>query len=655
MNSDKTPLVCPSLSRTPITTSFFLLRAQLLALAIGGFAPASGAAESSQPLNSATQLKQLSLEELMNLEVTTTARQPALLFTAPSAIQVITQEDIRRSGATRLPEALRLASNLQVAQVDSRQWAISARGFNNTLANKLLVMIDGRTVYTPLFAGVFWDVQDTLIEDIDRIEVVSGPGATLWGANAVNGVINIITKPANETQGTLLTAAGGSLLNGLGAARYGTKLAENTYVRVYGKYFDRGNTVLPSGGDATNDWRMGQGGLRLDWLPPQGDSFTLQADGYGGSFEQPAPGNTDVNGQNVLGRWRRPLAEGSDLTVQSYWDRTYRKTPQSFTEDLNTFDLDFQHRFPLGQRQEIIWGGGYRLMIDRVDNGPGLAFRPEDQDLQLVSGFVQDEFILVPERLRFTLGTKLEHNDYSGFEVQPSGRMTWTPEEHQTVWGAISRAVRSPSRVDRDLFFPATPPYAIAGGKDFDSEKLIAYELGYRWRPVDRLTLSLASFFDDYDDIRSISTNTFTIENANGAEIWGIEFSGGFEPLDWWRLRAGYTFLHKHTFISPGGSDINRGRAEGNDPEHQFVLQSMINLPYGLELDCVLRYVDNLPEPPVPAYFTADVRIGWRWRNNLEISVVGQNLCDPQHPEFGPPATRQEIPRSVYGKVTWQF
>jgi len=631
-----------------------------LAFVFLALAAARLSGQTNELINSPAQLKRLSLEELMNVEVTSVSKRPEPLFSSPSAIQVITQEDIRRSGASSIPEALRLASNLQVAQTDSRQWAISARGFNNGLANKLLVLIDGRTVYTPLFADVFWDVQDTLMEDVDRIEVVSGPGATLWGANAVNGIINIITKNAKDTQGTLLTTGGGTLLNDFVGARYGGKLGENLYFRVYGKYFDRDKTVFANGSDATNDWRMGQGGFRLDWLPPSGDTLTLQADGYSGAFDQPGSSDTTVNGQNMLGRWTHPLAEDSDLSLQLYWDRTHRLVPNTFSEDLNTYDFDFQHRFPVGQRQSILWGAGYRLMADEVGNSPGVAFLPPKRNLQLFSIFLQDEIWLLPERLQLTLGSKVEHNDYSGFEGEPSVRLAWTPSPRQTFWGAISRAVRSPSRVDRDLFVPAAPPFAIAGGPEFDSEKLLAYELGYRVRPYDRLSLSLAAFYNDYSDIRSLSTNALSnnalvIQNNNRAEEWGAELSGNFQVTDWWRLRGGYTYLYKQVYLKPGGSDLNRGRAEGNDPQNQFVLQSMLDLPCHVELDCVLRYVDTLPSPNVPSYFTADVRLGWRPIQNLEFSIVGQNLWDEQHPEFGMAPTRQEIPRSVYGKVTWRF
>jgi iron complex outermembrane recepter protein len=621
-------------------------------------------AETKEGLLSLAELKGKSIDELLNIDVTTVSRQPEKWFGTASAVQVITEEEIRRSGATSLPEALRLAPNLQVAQVSSSSWAISSRGFNNGLANKLLVLMDGRTLYTPLFAGVFWDVQDTLLEDIDRIEVISGPGGTLWGANAVNGVINIITKSAKDTQGTLLMAGGGSFLQDFVGARYGDKLGENVYFRLYGKYFDRNGALFPDGSEAPNDWRMGQGGFRLDWLPKNQDMITFQGDFYSGSLEQAGPGTTGVDGQNILGRWTHPISESSDLTVQLYWDRTYRRIPNSFIEELNTYDFDFQHRFGIGERQNIIWGAAYRLMPDHIGNSnpAGFSFMPPDRNLQLFSAFVQDEIALVPDHLRFTVGTKLEHNDYSDFEVQPSGRLAWAPDDQQTFWGAVSRAVRSPSRIDKDLFSPPTPafPGGLAGGPGFDSESVIAYELGYRVRPAERIALSVATFFNDYTDIRSLATNSvsnnaFVFGNDNQAEVWGVELSSTYEITSWWRLRAGYTFLHKHVSIEPGGSDANRGRAEGNDPDHQVICQSIVDLPFHLEFDSNFRYVDNLPSPAVPSYYTFDLRLAWRPIQNLEISIVGQNLVDDQHPEFGAALTRQEIPRSVYGKVVWRF
>ncbi len=617
----------------------------------------TASAATNEPTSPAA-LKKLSLEELLNQHVTLVTRTPEKLSESPSAVQVISGEDIRRSGATSIAEALRLAPNLQVAQADSRQWAISGRGFNQPglLANKLLVMIDGRSVYTPLFAGVFWDVQSTLLDDLDRIEVVTGPGAALWGANAVNGVINIVTKNAKATQGLLVEGGGGSLLQDFGAVRYGGSSGTNLFYRVYGQRFDRNSTVFSDGTEALNAWDMTQGGFRMDYQPSGENGFTLQGDVYSGSIQQAGTVNP-VDGQNVLGRWTRTFSEESDLIVRAYFDRTWRRIPDVFNEDLKTYDLDFQHRFPLGSRQSIIWGAGYRLMQDEVGNSAALAFLPPNRNLQLFSGFVQDEIAVVPERVRLYLGAKFEHNDYSGFEVQPSVRLSWQATPRQTFWAAISRAARSPSRIDRDFYVRGAPPFFVAGGTNFQSETVIAYELGYRVRPYDRLSLSLATFYNDYDKIRTaeLEGSSLTVENGLRAQSWGVEFSGELQLVDWWRLRGGYTYLHKDVWERPGHVDFNNGQSEGNDPEHQVVLQSIVNLPAGFEFDLVGRYVDTLPAPHVPGYFTFDARVAWQATKNLELSLVGQNLFENRHPEFGAAATRQEIPRSIYGKVTWRF
>jgi iron complex outermembrane recepter protein len=607
-------------------------------------------------------LKEVPFEELFNLEITTVSKRPERLVDVPSAIQVITSEEIRRSGATSLPEALRLAPNLQVAQVNSSTWAISARGFNATTANKLLVLIDGRSVYTPLFSGVFWDVQNVMLEDIDRIEVISGPGATLWGANAVNGVINVITKSARDTQGVLLSGGGGSHLRGFGNARYGGKVGQDVYFRLHGMGFDRDDTKLRSGRDADSSWFIGQGGFRADWLPSSGEKVMLLGNFYGGDIGQTAPGDVTVDGQNLLGRWTHPLAGDSEISLQLYWDRTHRRITGSIAEVLNTYDLEFQHRLPLGERNKLIWGGGYRLMHDEVSNAAALAFLPGKRDLHLFSGFVQDEITLLREQLFLTIGSKFEHNDYSGFEFQPSVRLAWMPVTDQTIWAAVSRAVRSPSRIDTEVFAPSTPPFLLQGGGDrFDSETVISYELGYRTELAQRLGLSISTFFNDYDDIRSVepiagAPGQFIILNRLRAKTYGVELSATWQPLEWWRLRGGYTYFRKEIHLGDSG-DINRGRGEGNDPHHQFLVQSMINLPADLEFDSVLRYVDNLNQrgPLVPSYVSLDLRLGWQPTPNWEFAVVGQNLLDKRHAEFGAPATRQEIPRSVYGKVTWKF
>jgi iron complex outermembrane receptor protein len=614
-----------------------------------------GAAAATNEVVTPAELKRLSLEDLVNQDVTVVSRRPEKLSTSPSAVQVITGEDIHRSGATSLPEALRLAPNLEVAQVNSHDWAISARGFNNTLANKLLVMIDGRTVYTPLDAGVFWDAQNVLLDDVDRIEVVSGPGGTLWGANAVNGVINIVTKSARETQGLLVEGGGGSLLQDFGAIRYGGGNGTNLFYRVYAQRSDRNDTVFPNGNDAADSWDMSQGGFRMDWYPSDQNSLTVQGDAYSGS-EAGTAGNTFLDGQNVLGRWSHTISDTSDLTVQAYFDRTWRDIPNSIAEDLKTYDLDVQHRFALGERQSVTWGGGYRLMEDRVQNAAALAFIPPDRNMQLFSAFVQDEIILVPDRLQLTIGTKLEHNDFSGFEVQPSARLAWTPDDWQTFWGAVSRAVRSPSRIDSDIRLPGTQPFQLQGDTDFDAETVLAYEAGYRVRPVERVSLSLATYYNDYDFLRSlnqISPTNFVIGNGFRGQTWGVELSGTYQATDWWRLRGGYTYLNKVLWADR--PNVTPSVREGNDPENQVLIQSILDLPAHFQFDVVGRYVDTLENPHVPSYVSFDARLAWWYQGKVEISIVGQNLWDNQHPEFGAIATRQEIPRSVFGKVAWWF
>ncbi|MCI0534646.1 MAG: TonB-dependent receptor [Verrucomicrobiales bacterium] len=615
-------------------------------------------------------LKKLSFEELLDTPVMLVSGREEKLSESPSAIQVVTAEDIRRSAASSLAEALRLAPNLQVAQVNAHDWAISARGFNNTLANKLLVMIDGRTIYTPLFAGVFWQEQNLMLEDIDRIEVVSGPGATLWGANAVNGVINIVTKSAKDTQGTLISGGGGSLLDEFGSIRYGDKIGENLFFRLYGMGFGRDATRRRDGSGATDDWFLGQGGFRADWLPAGGvnRTFTLKGNAYGGKLNGTSPTITDVKGQNLLGRWTQALSAGSDFSVQAYWDRTHRDVQNGYEDDLNTFDLMVQHSGAMGERQLLLWGGGYRLMADRIHNHNRAAFSfiPADRNLQLFSGFVQDEITLAPDTLRLTLGAKLEHNDFSGFEIQPSARMAWTISPNQVLWSAVSRAVRSPSRVDRDLSVPSLSVDGNRGtlvsNSDFDSEKLLAFELGYRVRPLDKLALSFAAYYNFYDDLRSIdqaSATTLKVDNHFEGETWGLELAGDLQAADWWRLRGGYDYFHKH--LSPTTPAAVPGVREGNDPHHIFKLQSIMDFRGffkgrdSFQLDVAGRYYDALMTPNVPSYVSADVRLAWAWQDRLEIALVGQNLLDNQHPEFGALATRLEIPRSVYGKVTVRF
>lgn len=613
---------------------------------------------------SPAQLKKLSLEDLMQLDVTSVSRRAEPYREAPAAIQVITQEDIRRSGASSIPEALRLANNLQVAQVDARNWAITARGFNSGTANKLLVLIDGRTVYTPLFSGVFWDVQDYLLEDLDRIEVVSGPGATLYGANAVNGVINIVSKSSKDTQGLLLTGGAGTELRSFGGLRYGGMLSSNLSYRVYGKYFTRDDSLFADGSNGKDDWQMGQHGFRMDWDASEKNVVTFQGDIYNGEADQQRNNDLTLSGGNILSRWTHTVSEESDFSLQLYYDRTHRRIPGTFAEDLDTYDLDFDHNFALGGRNKIIWGAGFRYTRNVVENTPALAFLPVTLDRNLYTVFAQDE-IMLNENLFFTLGSKIEHNDYTGVEFQPSGRLAWNITSNQLVWSAISRAARTPSRIDRQLFVPGEPPFSVlGGGSNFDSETVIAYELGYRVQPHPKISTSISTFFNDYDDIRSIRTNSPTPVFANDiqGENYGVEIDTTYQVLDWWRLRVGYVFLKENLREKSGRDDLNNAGLETADPEHQASLQSFMSLPGHIELDGRLRWVDRLTtvsggiEGSVPSYFSLDLRLGWNPREDLEFSIVGQNLLDDHHPEFGfPNASRHEIQRSVYGKVTWRF
>jgi iron complex outermembrane receptor protein len=619
----------------------------------------AGAADDAPP--PPATYKKLSLEELMDVEVTSVSRHSERLAEAPSAIQVVTQDEIRRSGATSLPEALRLASNLEVAQADARTWSISARGFGNTLADKMLVMIDGRTVYTPLYAGVFWDAQDVFLPDLDRIEVISGPGATLWGSNAVNGVISITSKNSRDTQGLYVEGGGGSELRAIEGVRYGGELRPDLHYRVYEKYSFHDDSVLPDGSDATNRWQLGQAGFRTDWDASAVDLLTLQGDLYEGRIAQPGTDDVAINGDNVIGRWSHRIADDSDLKVQLYYDRTYRNIPDSITEHLHTYDGDFQYRLPFGPRNDVVWGLGYRVIRDDIANPPTLAILPAQVTRQWFSGFAQDEIAVAKDLLSLTLGSKFEHNEYTGFEVEPSARLAWKVDARQTAWGAVSRAVRTPSRIDTEFYAPRDPPFTLLqGDPDFRSEKLVAYELGYRVQPEQSLSLSLSTFYDDYRDVRSVELVNppapfpFTLGNGLEGESYGAELAAECQVMEGWRLRGGYTEMRVHLRAKPGSTDSSQGGTESHDPEHQFSLRSSHDLPGHWECDAAFRYVSAIINQAVPPYAELDLRLAWLPTPDLELSIVGQNLLHEHHAEFGPTTTRQEVERGVYGKVVWR-
>lgn len=613
------------------------------------------AAESAPDSVSISNLAQMSLEELSNIEVTSVSKKAEPLSDAPAAVYVITQEDIRRSGATSIPEILRLAPNLQVARVDASQYAISARGFNSTTANKLLVLIDGRSVYTPLYSGVFWDVQDVMIEDIERIEVISGAGGTLWGANAVNGVINIITRKSGNTQGGLASVGAGNAENGA-SARHGGKLGEDATYRIYGKIFNRDNTVRENGSDASDAWHKGQFGFRTDWTRT-GDTLTLQGDAYDGTIDQALYDNKEISGGNLIARWNRELQDGASLQVQTYYDHTRRFYPGTFGEVLDTYDVDVQHASHRGSKHDIVWGGGYRYARDAVTNSAMLAFLPADKDLTLGNIFAQDEIALA-ERLKLTLGLRLEHNNYTGLENQPNVRLAWKPSEQVLWWSSIARAVRTPSRIDREFFVPGSPPYTfLDGGPDFQSEKLTAYEIGYRVTPSQQASLSVSAFYNDYDQLRSIEPagGTSVLANMMEGTTYGIETWGSYNIKEWWQLKAGYSYLNEDLRFKPGSGDVTGVKAAGNDPRHQFSLRSIMDLEHDLNLDIALRSVSSLPNPAVPGYVALDSNLGWKISKEMEFSISGLNLLGNRHPEFGAAGTRSEFGRAFYAKLLWDF
>ena len=654
----------------------------------------AAAADEVVQSSSSNDWSNLTLEQLVNIQVTSVSKKQTDLFKSPAAIYVITQEDIRRSGLTSIPELLRMVPGLDVAQIDANHWAITARGFNWQYNDKLLVLIDGRTVYVPEFAGVCWNMQDVPLENIDRIEVIRGPGATLWGANAVNGVINIITKSAKDTQGGLASVTYGTEDQPSTTVRYGGELGTNLFYRVYMKYFDREGFVDAHGNRTADDWNATHGGFRVDWEPSDINRLTLQGDYYCSdagetvdltTLTPPFVNRVNVvdhnNGGNLLSRWTHDFSETSQLTLQTYFDYI-RHVDAPVLGRNEIYDFDMQHRFALGDRQDIVWGLGYRYLEYKITTNFYLSFRPPGAHNQVFSAFAQDEITIVPERLHLTLGSKFEHNDFTGFEVQPSARLAWTPTDKQTVWAAVSRAVRTPSVLERDLHnnrvaFPsASGPVLVTleGNPEFKSEELLAYELGYRVMPIKQLSFDATAFYNVYDRLRQYVQGApqmettpppphlmvpLTAENGQRGETYGAELLAEWQATDKWKWVASYTFLemYLHPDQLPGQS-FNHVC-----PQNQIQLRSYLDLPHHVELNGAVYYVDQVysvlgvSQTRVPSYVRLDLGVTWRPIPSLEIGIWGQNLVDDGHPEYTNYKTTlvTEVPRSVLGKVTWRF
>lgn len=637
-------------------------------------------------------LLSLSIEDLRNVEVTSVSRKPENQFRAASAVTVLTDDDIKRSGATSIADALRLVPGLNVARIDSYRWAISSRGFNRQFSNKLLVLVDGRSVYTPLFSGVYWDVQDTNLQDIDRIEVIRGPGATMWGANAVNGIINIITKNAEFTQGQNISALYGNTERGTVTIRHGGQ-KDDMFYRVYGKYLAREETRnLVSTQGNEDDWYSWRTGFRADWNNAADSKVRISGDMYTGRergiFSMPGlvtPGvSTNIDGDesfagaNLMGAWTYNHKGGSESIFQAYVDYIERDLSGVLDQERITFDFDYQNRRQLNDRNELIWGLGYRYFRDALEsivqiNGqPYLQYNPQSSDNSTFSSFIQNEWAAVSDELYLTLGSKFEHNFFTDFEVQPNARVAWYPSDNQTVWAAISHAVRIPTRGERGLNSIAlsTPGgfvrLSASADRNFTSEKLTAFELGYRVQPTQWASFDTSAFYNIYDDLRTFEpgTSDFGIpgtfseliaENLGSAETFGFELSSLFSVTPTWDIGLNYTFLELQMHSDKRSADFTIEREEGKSPEHQVALMSRWDITPEIQLDNNLYYVDSLDDFnsfDVPDHLRFDTRIGWEFSPGVEVSLVGQDLLDAYHKEFEPFlfSREAEIGRSVFVK-----
>ncbi len=611
---------------------------------------------------SQSALAELSLEALSNTKVTSVSKRSELLSDAAASVYVITNDAIRRSGYATLPEALRLAPNLQVARVDARNYAVTARGFNNAFENKLLVLIDGRSVYSPLFSGVFWDAQDVVLEDIERIEVISGPGGTLWGANAVNGVINIITKAAGATQGVLATASANAYQR-TGALRFGGRIGAGRY-RAYAKTLTLDDLQRESGAVSLTGMQRSQLGARADWERPDG-ATTLQADAYKGSLHQAGTRDIEIAGANLLARHTVRMSGGTELSAQAYWDFTERNQPNAFIEHLNTVEVQAQAATVVGASHRLVFGGGYRHAFDRLQNGVGFGFLPARLNMHWGNVFVQNEFDLTPN-VRLIGGAKFEHNNYTGWEFLPTVRLAWKPTASSLVWGAVSRTVRAPSRIDRDFYSPTNPPlvngepkYNIAGGPNFQSEVAEVAELGYRLNLLSDFTYSVTAFYSDYDRLRTLEPNpagagSVFLNRATG-RAKGVEMWAEWRVTPALRLSGGAVAQQVRTRLDPDSMDASgtTGLAT-SDPSSYWKLRTAYDLAPGHSIDLLVRRHGKLTRPAVPAYTAADLNYLWRVHPSVELALSGTNLFDARHAEYGGAPNRTLSARAVGVKLLWQ-
>ncbi len=657
----------------------------------------------------------LNLEDLLSMEITSVSKKKQRLSEAAAAIFVITNEDIRRSGVTSIADALRLAPGIQVAKMDSNKWAVSSRGFNAQFANKLLVLMDGRSVYTPSYSGVYWEDQDTILEDIERIEVIRGPGATLWGANAVNGVINIITKSASKTKGGLFVAGSGDEVDNFAHYRHGFNLAEGVDGRAYFKFKQLDSSYATDlEQQAGDEWQSLRAGFRIDGNTESDQSWTVQGDTYQNDLNQiirskwldPFDSDNSLpfqlenlndkfesNGHNLLARWENPLSEQSLTSLQFYYDHTERQE-DILGQEITTFDIDFQHRYQGFEGHDLVWGLGYRHIEDKFDNTFGVGIdNPDHLTSELTSAFIQDEISLKQDALRLTLGSKFEHNDYTGTEIQPSARLLWKAKPGHTLWSSISRAVRTPSAVERrgnivGFVIPGLGPVptlvsTVEGSEDYDSEKMTAFELGYRITPSEKTSIDLSVFQNDYDNFLSFETTSFgaglDFSNIPNTTLYPskVEFDNkrevtarGLELVfDWyveedWRLQTTYSYIDiTDTIDSDSNDDISAEVVPGSTPENHLSIRSAYDFSQKLSLDVWVYYVDELSasaysvDSKINDYSSVNLRIGWRPDDNMEFSVTGHNLNEDRHAEFVGEnfITRTEVERSIYAQFRLDF